>query len=262
MSKPPIAVFDSGLGGLTVLKALRQRFPQENYVYLGDTARLPYGTKSAETIKNYNYQNVSYLKKFNPKVIVVACNSASSVLSKEDFSDVPVVGVISSAVASAVEATKNKKIGVIGTRTTIQQAAYVNQLHEKDNAIEVFQQACPLFVPLVEEGWLHDPVTNLIVYRYINSLVQAKIDTLILGCTHYPLLTQAISKVTGNEIQLIDPAEAIPNRLVELEYIVPSSERSPGSLHLLCTDVAHHFKQQAEAILNEDSPLELERIDL
>ncbi|MEZ4871088.1 MAG: glutamate racemase [Bdellovibrionales bacterium] len=261
MSDQPIAVFDSGLGGLTVLQTLRHQWPKENYIYLGDTARLPYGTKSADTIRNYLYQNVNYLKQYNPKAIIVACNSASSVLRSGEFSDVPVYGVIEPTIELAASLTNNQRIGVIGTRATITQKTYADKLIEKNPQLQVFQQSCPLFVPLVEEGLFEDPITNLIVYRYVHQLVQANIDTLILGCTHYPLLYKAIQKVTGSDIALVDPAVAIAQYL---QSVLPlnSNILEKGSLHLLCTDTAHHFKMQADSILGIGEIGGIEKIDL
>ena len=256
----PIGVFDSGLGGLTVLKSLVQSFPSENFIYLGDTARLPYGSKSPKTIYNYLYQNINYLRKFDIKGAIVACNSASSVLRPEEFKDLPVVGVIEAGTKAALNATQNKRIGVIGTRATIGFGAYQELLKQLDDQVEIFAQACPLFVPLVEEGLTHDPLTNLICFRYLKNLVDQQIDTLILGCTHYPLLKPAMARVLGPNIQMIDSADAIAELVGEGWSL--SRQTGEGSVQVLCTDTTDHFKQMAGLILDTIKIDEFEKVDL
>lgn len=258
----PIAVFDSGLGGLTVLKVLAQRFPQENFLYLGDTARLPYGSKSATTIRKYLNQNIAYLKSKQVKAIVIACNSASSVIIGEKFdSTIPIYNVIQPGALKALDVTRNKKIGVIGTRATVKGKAYAGEILRLEPLAEVFQQACPLFVPLVEEGWTDDPITNLIAYRYIQPLVQTGIDTLILGCTHYPILRDTIQKVTGSGIQLVDSAVTVSELIksdMDDHVILPSS-LTERQIHIHTTDVADHFQTIANQIM---SPLSISRLEL
>ena len=219
MSNPrPIGVFDSGVGGLTVVKALRDRLPNETIVYLGDTARVPYGNKSATTVTRYSVEMVEMLIKENAKVVVVACNSASSVALtklKEKFS-IPIIGVIEPGAAAAVATTKNRHIGVIGTRATIRSGAYEKALHALRVDLRVSSRACPLFVPLIEEGLLDDEITNQMIARYLAPLTADGVDTLVLGCTHYPLLSAAMARSLGNTIQLVDSAKSCARAVEDL----------------------------------------------
>lgn len=254
-----IGVFDSGLGGLTVLKSLMSVLPNEDFVYLGDTARLPYGAKSPQTIQLYLKQNIDFLKSYNVKAIVVACNSASSVLRQESFTDLPVWGVIEPGAMAALKATKNKKVAVIGTRATISQASYVEALQRLDKDIEVFQQACPLFVPIVEEGLYDDPLTNLIVYRYLNPLRSVGIDTLILGCTHYPLLKIVIKKVLPF-VELIDSSKVIAE---QLKAHFPQKESSCSQkIKILCTDFTPQFQAMVNLVLGGENFMAIQKVDL
>lgn len=254
-----IGVFDSGIGGLTVLKELLHRFPNESFIYLGDTARLPYGSKSAETIKKYSEQNLEFLLKQNVKALVIACNSASTQMQNPDYKGVPLYNVIQPGAELAIKTTSSKRIGVLGTRATIQSAAYDRKIKELDNSFEVFSQACPLFVPLAEEGWIDDPVTNLIVYRYVQQVLQHNIDTLILGCTHYPILKNSIARVTGSEIQLVDSGEAIAQKLADdfSSGRIKASISTPQS-KILTTDESAHFTALAKRIL---SPFTVQTIE-
>src|SRR6202795_4541134 len=210
MSNPrPIGVFDSGIGGLTVVKALRERLPNETIVYLGDTARVPYGPKSPETVQRYAVELAGMLMRKNAKALVVACNTVSSValpLLAKKFA-VPIIGVIEPGARAALQATRNRHIGVIGTRATIRSGAYEQALRAADNNVHVSSRACPLLVPLIEEGLLDDDVTDRVIVRYLGPLLADGIDTLVLGCTHYPLLGAAIARVLGREITLVDSAE-------------------------------------------------------
>jgi len=264
-SSSPIAVFDSGLGGLTVLKSLAMGLPHENFIYLGDTARLPYGSKSPDQIRKLLNQNIQYLKKLHAKAIVIACNSASSViLDQQSDSVIPIYNVIRPGAEQAHIATLGKKVGVIGTRATIRGQAYLKELKKLDPEIEVFQQACPLFVPLVEEGWFDDPLTNLIVYRYIQPLVASQMDTLILGCTHYPILKEAIRKVTGPNVRLIDSAQAITDLIrtdLRDHVILPNEQSEPGQINILTTDALDPFQSLALKIMNPVSPSSFEVVD-
>ncbi len=203
-----IGVFDSGVGGLTVVKELIRQLPGENIVYFGDTARVPYGTKSKDTIIKFSVENVKFLLKFDVKLIVVACNTASSIaLSSLMFHfKIPIVGVIRPGAKEAVRLTKNKRIGVIGTKTTIQSESYEDEIKRYDKSIKVISQSCPLFVPLAEEGLIRDSVTKEMALRYLEPLKKAKVDTLILGCTHYPLLKYIIKDVMGSGVNLVDSA--------------------------------------------------------
>src|SRR5512145_1255809 len=206
-----IGVFDSGIGGLTVLHKIIEALPRENTIYLGDTARSPYGTKSVETVLRYSFENSEFLVEKDIKLLVVACNTSTAIALgrlRERFT-IPVIGVIEPGVRRAVQSTKNKKIGVIGTDATIQSGAYTRALKAADSTIEVYSRACPLFVPLVEEGWTDNAVVQLTVKNYLGSLKQSGIDTLILGCTHYPLLKKPIHGFMGKAMRLVDSAEEI-----------------------------------------------------
>src|SRR5499426_731389 len=201
----PIGVFDSGIGGLTVVKALRDRLPQEPIVYLGDTARVPYGPKSPDTVQRYALELAHMLMQKNAKALVVACNTVSSValpLLMKKFS-VPVIGVIEPGARAALQTTRNQHVGVIGTRATIRSGAYEKALRTSHNNVRVSSRACPLLVPLIEEGLLDEEGTDQVIVRYLQPLVADEIDTLVLGCTHYPLLTGAIARVLGRKITLV-----------------------------------------------------------
>lgn len=208
MDNRPIGVFDSGLGGLTVLNELTNILKNESIVYFGDSGRAPYGTKSKETVIKYTFQNIRFLLNQDVKMLVIACNTASAcslALVKDSF-HVPVVEVIGPGSSMAVRATKNKKVGVIGTIATISSGVYERAIHQIDSSIEIFQKACPLFVPLVEEGWWDKSVTYDTASEYLTPLKESGIDTLVLGCTHYPLLQNVISKVMGKDVTLVSSA--------------------------------------------------------
>lgn len=205
----PIGIFDSGIGGLTVFKEIRKEVPSERIVYFGDTAHVPYGTKSKETITKFSIDNVHFLQSFGVKMVVVACNTASSLsldALQKKFS-IPIVGVIEPGARAALARTKNGRIGVIGTKSTIGSNAYETWLKRLDPGVKVFSSACPLFVPFVEEGWLDGEVVSKVARTYLDALKTFKIDTLILGCTHYPLLTSVIQKTVGSKIRLVNSAE-------------------------------------------------------
>jgi glutamate racemase len=204
----PIGIFDSGIGGLTVLKEIYNKFPLESTVYLGDTARVPYGIRSPETVTRYSFENTRFLFSKEVKMIVVACNTVSSVSLEAIRSSVPlpVIGVIEPGAKAAVAATKNKKIGVIGTEATIRSGAYTRAIMALDDGIEVFGIACPLFVPLVEEGWTGGKIAEMIAREYLREMKRKDIDTLVLGCTHYPLLKGILAAVMGDDVSLIDSA--------------------------------------------------------
>lgn len=234
-----------------MLRTLAQSFPNENFLYLGDTARLPYGTKSSHTIRQYVDQNIQFLTRRKVKAIVVACNSASSVLDRPHPSPIPIYDVIGPGSRTAYEASKNLRIGVIATRATVSQGAYVRAIEQLDPQAKVFQQACPLLVPLVEEGWIEDPLTRLIVYRYLNPMIHQSVDTLVLGCTHYPLLRSAIAKVMGPDVSLIDSGQAIAQELksdMEIGKVSPR-ETGGGKIMILNTESDTHIRFTAESIL-------------
>lgn len=274
MSDPrPIGFFDSGLGGLTVLRTVRRQFPFENFVYLGDTARLPYGTKSPETIFRYTLQNIQALKTHNVKAIVVACNSASTSLLKtqkteanELLASLPIYNVIEPGAEAALAASSSKRIGVLGTRATVQSGAYIQAIQSRDNAAIVFQAAAPLLVPLVEEGWESDPLTNLIVYRYLAPLLSNQIDTLILGCTHYPALVDSIRRVTGLNINLVDSSLAIAN-LLDKDFKngrvkQNDSKEAHGKLELFATDTSPSMAATAKRLMSDPEILDFKPYDI
>jgi glutamate racemase len=261
----PIGVFDSGIGGLTVLKVLAERFPQESFLYLGDTARLPYGSKSGHTIRRYSEQNVHYLLRQGVKAIVIACNSASSQFPESEFEGVAIYNTIHPGSFKALSITKNHKIGILGTRATVQSAAYANELKRLDPKVEVFSQACPLFVPLAEEGWVDDPITNLVVYRYVQPIVSHGIDTLILGCTHYPILKGGIRKVVGWDIELVDSGEAIAELIaqdIEMARFKDTRADAVQNISILTTDASEHFNQLAQKILEPVKAQEFRVVDI
>jgi glutamate racemase len=249
----PIGVFDSGIGGLTVVKALRDLLPNENIVYLGDTARVPYGPKSPETVQRYGVELAGMLIEKNAKALVVACNTVSSValpLLTRKFS-VPVIGVIEPGARAALRATRNRHIGVIGTRATIRSGAYERALRAADNNVRVSSRACPLLVPLIEEGLLDDDVTNQIIVRYLEPMLTDGIDTLVLGCTHYPLLTGAIARSLGRQITLVDSAQNCARAVEETlkQHSLCTAPSNRGELHVALTDAADNFLNVARDAL-------------
>jgi len=266
MSNPqPIGVFDSGIGGLTVVKSLCDRLPNETIVYLGDTARVPYGPKSPETVQRYALELAHMLMQKNAKALVVACNTVSSValqLLTRKFS-VPVIGVIEPGARAALQTTRNRHVGVIGTRATIRSGAYEQALRASDNNVRVSSRACPLLVPLIEEGLLDDEVTDRIIVRYLEPLLADGIDTLVLGCTHYPLLSAAIARTLGREIALVDSAQNCA--IAVQETLDRNSLRSPGTargeLHVALTDAADNFLNVArDALQLRFGEIELQRL--
>src|SRR5438477_12010011 len=249
----PIGVFDSGIGGLTVVKALRDRLQNETILYLGDTARVPYGPKSAETVQRYALELAHMLMQKKAKALVVACNTVSSValpLLTRKF-PVPVIGVIEPGARAALQATRNQHVGVIGTRATIRSGAYEKALRPSDTKVRVSSRACPMLVPLIEEGLLDDDVTDRVIVRYLEPLVADGIDTLVLGCTHYPLLSAAIARVLGREITLVDSAKncaiAVQETLDRESLRSAATER--GDLHVALTDTADNFLNVARDAL-------------
>lgn len=213
-----IGIFDSGIGGLTVLKEIIKRLPHENTVYLGDTARVPYGIKSPETVTRYSFENTSFLLKQEIKLLVVACNTASAISLdeiKKNF-PIPVIGVLEPGARAAVAVTKSKRIGVIGTEATIGSRAYPDTIKRFDPEIEVIGMPCPLFVPLAEEGWIDNDIAFSVAEKYLEPLKRRGIDTLVLGCTHYPLLKGVIKEIMGNGVSLIDSAQETAKEVEEM----------------------------------------------
>jgi len=248
----PIGVFDSGVGGLTVAREIMRQMPNESIVYFGDTARVPYGSKSGDTILRYSRQIASFLRSFRVKAIVIACNTASAYAAETlaAESDVPVIGVIEPGAVTAAKTTKNQKVGVIATRATINSKIYTQSLHAIRPGIEVYDKACPLLVPLVEEGWLYDPVTVEVIDRYTSDLVRSGIDTLVLGCTHYPLLSRTIQKVVGEDISLVNPASETAKELHQVltEKDLLSTSKEPTHKFFV-SDGAKMFRTFANTIL-------------
>lgn len=252
----PIGVFDSGTGGLTVVRALRDLLPHEDIFYIGDTARLPYGGKSKSTIERYSIEISGLLLAESSKMIVVACNTSSSLaVSKlEELLKVPVVGVIAPGARAAVKETRVGHVGVIGTRSTIQSEAYERAIQALNPDVRVTSQACPLLVPLVEEAWLDEEVTREVLHRYLDPVVAAGIDTLVLGCTHYPLLAPLIEEVAGPRIRLVDSAKncAVAVKQTLREWGLESLEETTGKLNVALTDSSNSFLATAKQVLRLD----------
>lgn len=260
MNDFPIGVFDSGVGGLTVLKELAHRWPDEKFLYLADTARLPYGAKSPETIEQYLVQNMKFLLKEGVKAIVVACNTASTVLLKKRIpSPVPVFNVIQPGAKVATTTTESGHIGIIGTRATVLSEAYVQAVHALRPEYHVYQQACPLLVPLIEESWIDDPLTNMVIYRYVQTLLKNPIDTLILGCTHYPVLKPSIQKVVGPSVRLVDSAVGV---IHEMEEKLQIGGHSSGGIRLACTDLTDHLETLMARLLSPLKPDSIQVVHL
>ncbi len=258
----PIGIFDSGVGGLTVLKELLELLPLEDTIYLGDTARVPYGIRSPETVTRYAVENAEFLLRGGIKLIVVACNTASAVSLEvlRSMTSVPVVGVIEPGAEAAVRATNNGRIGVIGTEATIQSSAYHRTIRAIDPGVEVIGAACPLFVPLVEEGWTDDELARAVASRYLGEFRRSGVDTLVLGCTHYPLLKGAIGEVLGQGIRLIDSAVETARAVKEVlnsRGLLRRENDLPGRRYFV-TDAPQRFKRIGERFLGS----RLEHIDL
>lgn len=240
----PIGVFDSGIGGLTVLRALTEALPGEDFIYLGDTARLPYGTKSNEVILRYSRENSEFLLAKGIKMLVLACNTSSAVALAEisRLTVVPVIGVIEPGATAAVKASRNGKIGVIGTEATIASGAYTRAIQALRPRAEIYTRACPLLVPLVEEGWTENEIAERTVAVYLESLKQSGIDTLLLGCTHYPLLRGLFERVLGAGVRIVDSAgataAAVSKKLSELRL---ARARRSGSQSFFVTETPERF---------------------
>ena len=261
----PIGVFDSGVGGLTVAREIMRQMPNERIVYFGDTARVPYGSKSKDTIIRFSRQIVRFLKSRQVKAIVAACNTASA-LALDDIQgelDLPAIGVIRPGAKVAAGITKNGKIGVAATESTIESGLYTRTIHETNPYAQVFGKACPLFVPLVEEGWLNDPVTIEVANRYLEPMLSSGIDTLIMGCTHYPLLRSTFIKVAGPDITLVNPAyetAAELERMLRRDGLANDGlgQRYDVTHEFYVSDAANKFRTFANSIL----PYDVNRIQL
>ncbi|MCX8031353.1 MAG: glutamate racemase [Thermodesulfovibrionales bacterium] len=260
----PIGIFDSGIGGLTVLKEICKVLPYENIVYFGDTARVPYGIRSPETVTKYALECIRYLLNHKIKLLVVACNTASAISLKDIRENVkiPVVGVIEPGAKAAITITKNKKIGVIGTEATVKSGAYRKAITEFLPQAEVFELACPLFVPLVEEGWTDDIIAYLIAEKYLKSMINKAVDTLVLGCTHYPLIKNVIQKIMGT-VCLVD--SAIETSLTVSKILNDNNLLKDNSISVnkkfFVTDSPDKFIAVGERFLN-DKIINIERIAL
>lgn len=250
-----IGVFDSGIGGLSVVKELRRLLPHEDIVYFGDTARLPYGTKSKETITRFSFENARFLMSRGVKMIVIACHSSSSTALDElsKSIDLPVIGVIEPSARAALSHHAGKKIGVIGTAATILSGAYERVLRQLGARGEIVERACPLFVPLVEEGWLDHEVTRLVAEEYLSPLRQDRVDVLILGCTHFPLLKEMIGQVMQG-VQLVDASIETARAVAEILRTkgMLQSETRPGRLSTYLSDLSPNFKEIGQRFLGEE----------
>ena len=252
----PIGVFDSGVGGLTVAREIMRQIPNEKIIYFGDTARVPYGSKSKETIIRFSRQIVHFLKTKGVKAVVVACNTASALALEtlQPEMDIPVIGVVTPGALVAAKTTVNGKIGVIATESTIESQLYTRVIREHNPRAQVFGKACPLFCPLVEEGWLKDPVTVEVANRYLEPLLATGIDTLVMGCTHYPLLRGTLRQIMGEKVTLVNPAYETARELKALleENGIDNDGLRPGTekMHqFYVSDAANKFRQFANTIL-------------
>lgn len=264
----PIGVFDSGVGGLTVASQIMRETPNEKIIYFGDTARVPYGSKSKDTVTKYTRQIIRFLMTHDVKALVIACNtmSANALEEVEKEINIPIIGVVKPGARVAARETKNKRIGVIATDGTINSGMYERFISNIDPTIEVFGKACPLFCPLVEEEMLNDPVTDEMARRYLSVLLEKDIDTLILGCTHYPLLMPAISKITKEKVKLVNPAYetacGLKKLLIENNIQSEESYSARGESHeFYVSDAAEKFRLFASRILN-DNTLETSKVDI
>lgn len=255
-NEKPIGVFDSGIGGLTVVKRIASALPHENIIYFGDTARVPYGSKSNLTVIEYSLQDAQFLINKGVKAIVVACNTASSIALNElrnQFS-IPIIGMIEPGAQAARASTKNGKIGVIGTRATISNKAYSEAIKKLDAKFDVIERACPLFVPLAEEGWIDHLATYEIAEEYLKELRDINIDTLVLGCTHYPILSKVIKKVIGDDVTLIDSgvasAEIVEHELNKINLL--TENKLQGQQDFYVSDIPAKFKEVAELFLGRN----------
>jgi glutamate racemase len=254
--KNPIGIFDSGIGGLTVARAVFEQLPSENIIYLGDTARLPYGTKSRETVILYSIECVKFLLKKKVKMIVVACNTASSValpfISK--ITKIPIIGVIEPGSKAASENTRNNKIGVIGTLGTVQSKAYDKFIQRYNKKAKIKSQACSLFVQLAEDGWTDNKIAEMVANEYLADLKKSKIDTVILGCTHYPVLKKTISKVLGKKIKLIDSGNEAAKEVKKIleKTNMQNSGKKNGYHRFYVTDFPNKFKEISERFLGKN----------
>jgi glutamate racemase len=262
LGRTVFAVFDSGLGGLTVLRSLLDEFPDRDFVYLGDTARLPYGSKSGSTIRQYSLQILKYLvDELNPDALVIACNSASTQVHESEIFGKKVFNVIDPGVAKALEKTKNNKIGVLATRATVDSQAYQQRLIKINPEVQVFAAAAPLLVPLAEENWDQDPITNLICYRYLQPLLTQGIDTLIMGCTHYPILRESLQRACGPNINLVEAGDKLCQN-IKSSVEEDSQLRAARQIKILLTDLNSQNQKLCHSLLQAHEISSIEHINL
>lgn len=260
-----IGVFDSGLGGLSVLRHLMKQMPQENMVYFGDTARVPYGTRSHETIIRYVESDIRFLKQFPVKAIVIACGTASSAaLPYLSETEVPVYGVVDTTAKAAAHATRNGRIGILGTQGTINSGAYERGIQQENSKASCYPMACPLFVPLVENGFLEDELTYLAARRYLEPLKDQQVDTVILGCTHYPLIKKVIADIMGKDVTLIDPGEQtaayVKEVLAKADLLADASQK--GQCDYYVSDSVQDFSKIGSVFLGKDITEQVKKIDI
>jgi len=264
MDNRKIGVFDSGLGGLTVVREMQKLMPEESVVYFGDIARLPYGSKSKETITEFSHQIMRFLLKHDVKAVIIACGTASA-NALEDLQktyDLPITGVVEPGAREAARTTKNGRIGITGTEATIRSGAYDRLLKGLDPQIEVHSKACPLFVPLVEEGWFKDEITRSVVQRYLAELKTQQVDTLVLGCTHYPLLKRLIGEEIGEEVILVNPSSSVVKEMKE--YLLRhdmQSDAEQGEYEFYVSDSTEKFRQFGQQVLEIEN-LTVKRINI
>lgn len=264
MDNRPIGVFDSGVGGLTVAKEVIKVLPNENIIYFGDTARVPYGSKSKETVTKFSGQIIRFLMSKNVKAVVIACNTVSSnsfEKLKEEFS-VPIVEVVTPGVEACIKATKNKIVGIIGTEATIKSGAYEKKLKEYDKNIKVFSKACPLFVPIAEEGWADNEVARLTAEIYLKELLEKGIDSVVLGCTHYPLLKNCVRKVLGEGVSIVDPACAAALKMKEYLENNNMLADNLGEVSFFVSDNTEKFDFICQSVLGKSCSAEKIDIDI
>lgn len=249
-----IGIFDSGVGGLTVVKEIFKNFPDIQIIYFGDTARLPYGTKGAGFVKKYSLKITEWLLNKKAKIIIIACNTSSAWASdmlKKKFKDVPIFEMITPAIEDTIKATKNKKIGIIGTPGTIKSGAYQKKLLLKDKSLKIYSVSCPLFVPLVEEGMVNDKITIEIIKKYLDPLKEKGIDTLILGCTHYPLLSNAIEKAIDSGIKIINPAKSLAEELKRYFKQNPNALKKGNNHQFFFSDEPYNLDKISHLCFNK-----------
>ncbi|OOB77650.1 MAG: glutamate racemase [Epulopiscium sp. Nuni2H_MBin001] len=264
MDNRPIGIFDSGVGGLTVVKEVMKQLPNESIVYFGDTARVPYGNKSKATVTKFSAQIIKFLRTQHIKAIIIACNTVNSNCIeqlREMFGNLIIEGVVEAGVKMAVDTTKNGRIGVIGTEATIASKRYTQLINEVNPSFKVYDKACPLFVPLVEDGWIDEEVTRLVITKYLEPLTTNDIDTLILGCTHYPMLQQTIQSIVGDTIELINPANEAAYAMGELLKQRNLQAQGTATYEFYVSDHAQRMKQMAQMFLGHPID-EVTRVDI